>query len=162
MSNAPSEAEPKVTISLKVFLQILWGFKFRNADYRERAVPQDEVIAALEQIPFEIAQKHFKIVRPKAAVERAEEEFNPVVWSMDEWKKSGAPDQELRERCAKRQFAADKLTPLLVDRFGNTMGAEFCRSMALQIAGTGNFDALKIMGVSDSELEIIKNGSYEI
>lgn len=152
-------AEPTITLPLREFLTILWGFKWKGelADYRERAYPSDAVILALEQqIPAEVAARYFKIVRPRPSVDA-------VVWEIGEWRKSGAREQETREASSKFNFASDTLTEWLIANVGfmKLQERSFVRQIAFTVVSEGNYDCLRSFGLTEEMITKIKEGKYE-
>jgi hypothetical protein len=151
-----ADKEPTITLPLRTFLTILWGFKYQGElrDYRERAYPGEEVINALEQqIPPEIAARFFKIVRPQPSVDA-------VVWHVDEWKRSGQREVEFKEAQDTFNKRADALTAWLLKKVPilAANGKDFVRNLAFVVVKDGNYTSLQCFGLTSEQIELIKRG----
>lgn len=148
--------EPTINIPLRLFLQVLWGFKYSGSmgDYRERAYPGDEIINLLEaQIPPEIAVRYYKIVRPQPSVDA-------VIWHADEWRNSGQREAEKKEASETFSKRADALTAWLLKKVPLLAmnGKEFVRNLSFVIVKDGNYSALQSFGMTPEQIELIKKG----
>lgn len=83
MDEPTQTEEPNITLPLRTFLNILWGYK-KNVDLRERAVPGKEVIKILKAIP-DYAQYYHIQENPDG---------EDTVWQKDEWRNCGAKTEE--------------------------------------------------------------------
>lgn len=150
--------EVTVTIPLRLFLQVLWGFKFTGSlgDYRERAYPGDEIISLLEkQVPPEIADRYYKIVRPQPSVEA-------VLWHANEWRTSGQREAEKKQESETFSKRADALTAWLIQKVPMLAlnGKQFVRNLSFVIVKDGNYASLKAFGMTEEQIELIKKGDY--
>ena len=151
--------EPTITIPLRLFLQVLWGFKYSGSmgDYRERAYPGDEIINLLEQqVPAEVSVRYYKIVRPQPSVEA-------VIWHADEWRNSGQREAEKKEASDTFNKRADALTDWLLKKVPMLAlnGKQFVRNLSFVIVTEGNYSALQSFGMTAEQIELIKKGQLE-
>jgi len=153
MNENEQQPAPTITVPLREFLDILWGYRDR-VDRRDKAVPNRTISEALATIPPEIAKSYFHI--------QQEAEGLPIVWQIDEWHRSG--QREIETKAASNQFnyQADKLTEWLVTTipaFGR-QEVGFVRALVFVIVRDGSYETLIPFGLTPEQIEAIKSGSY--
>lgn len=151
----PATTEPTITVPLRSFLEILWGYKHKERDFRDKAYPSDEIIKALESLPKEVAARYFIIQHPRPSVGMVD----TAVWSKQDWQTSGYQEELAKIESAKFNYASDKLGEYLIAKFP-IMDKAFLKSLALQIINQKNYFVLITLGCSEAEIEQIKTGTY--
>lgn len=138
--------EPTITLPLTEFLKILWGYK-KNAELRNRAVPDAAIIEAIKAIPN--YQDYVHIQEPKPE----EPNFLPAVWQKSEWKESGERFFAKREEHEKENFNADMVAEAISKKLP-MLDKPFIRQLAYNVCNTKDFSSLKAFGIEEKDLKI--------
>lgn len=129
-----------ITIPVKQFLEILWGY--RKSDMRDKCVPDKNITEKLRAIPGIESAVYFQ--------ERSEGEGLTIVWQLNEWRRSGLPEQRRAIEMEEHSSAASKVIAALRKKI--PLDDSLLSPIAHQIVHDKNYDGLKALGISREEL----------
>lgn len=135
-------SEPTITLPLKSFLQILWGYK-KHAELRDRATPEPEIIDALKAIP-NINDYVFIQERPDCMA---------TVWQISEWRSSGEKLEKAKQESDRSAYNVEVIyQTLMKNPMYSSLGNQFARDMAYNLDRNGDLAALAMFGIKKEEL----------
>jgi|KBSSwiStaDraftv2_1062776.scaffolds.fasta_scaffold14219_2 hypothetical protein len=134
------ESEPTITLPISTFLSILWGYK--KSDLRDKAVPGKEVVALMEAVPNIQSLCYFQ----------KQDGCETLVWQLDEWKRSGLPQEVLKAKMTKHSDDADRVYQVLKKSRVGVLGTDILRAIAHQIVHESNYIGLEALGIKREEV----------
>lgn len=140
------EPTPTITLPLRAFLDILWGYK-KGAELRERAVPGQEIVTILRSIPG--YEKFYHIQDPKS--EDSPDSLS-TVWQLEYWRASGER-QEIRKKENDVLYGGiDAMVDALLPKFP-MLNREALRVFADGLVFNKQWPILQGYGIDTTELE---------
>ncbi len=133
--------EPTITLPLKDFLQILWGYK-KHAELRDRAVPGEEIVARLKAIK---GYEEYIHIQEEVGMATA-------VWQKSEWKTTGERQVLQKIESDKFNYNTDKIFEALQKKLPH-LDKMFLRSLALNSYNAKNLEGLAIFGITEADLK---------
>lgn len=133
--------EPTITLPLKEFLQILWGYK-KNAELRDRAVPGEGIVSRLKAIK---GYEEFVYIQEEAGIAT-------TVWQKNEWKTTGERQLLQKAESEKFNYNTDKIFNALYKKLPH-LNKAFLRNLALNSYNTKNLEGLAIFGITEADLK---------
>ena len=131
---------PTITLSLSLFLEVLWGYK--KSDLRDRAVPGREIVQLLEELG-PVGKNYFHI--------QHQPDSEPTVWQKDEWKGSGEKISARDEALRKLWKGIDHVVETIRPKFPPVFSREAIRQMASDLITQEKWETLEAMGIDCSE-----------
>ena len=133
--------EPNITLPLKDFLEILWGYK-KGVELRDRAVPGEKIIARLKAVKG--YEEHVHIQEQEGAA--------TIVWQKSEWKTTGERQVLQKIESDKFNHNTDKIYEALQKKLPH-LDKVFLRSLALNSYNTKSIESLAIFGITEADLK---------